>query len=550
MAPFKTHLTVLADSARRYPSLPAFRTPVIDNEAGSVQKWNVITYSQFQHDVELYARHWTRTLTATGLPRRSVVGLWLGGLTYADLALIYGIARAGYIPQLFSLKLPNPAVIYELLAKSRARTLIYDAAYAPSLTGCPVPTHAVADISADAQNVPLPSLTELSAVKASDTVMIFHTSGSTSGSPKLIPCSYSWLETIIAKAGQVSAPIRTAGQDVTVWMGSVCHIGQTFMLLGSLQHGACTIQPTQIAFSPAELLDMCTRCRLNRLNQFPAFLHVHLAASRTDAAVLAALRGLDEILYSGQPLPSADEEWMYAHDMQVTNLFGSTECGAMLLSRRGGARPCPPLRPMDGVKYAFLPVADGPSAGGAPARADASGYQNAHAPSAFRELVILADSGDCPDASLRAPDGHYHTGDLFVEVAPGAWVGRGRNDDWIKSASALRCDTRAIEENVRATCGALVSECVVVGSGRPSPALFVEAREGGGQVDAEKLKKEIIRRTRHFHARRYLHERITSTKVVVVVPAGTLPRTATKGNIRRKAVEDMFSSELDRMFAA
>jgi hypothetical protein len=36
---------------------------------------------------------------------------------------------------------------------------------------------------------------------------------------------------------------------------------------------------------------------------------------------------------------------------------------------------------------------------------------------------------------------------------------------------------RSIEDNVRATCGELVFECIVVGNGRSSPALFVEASE-------------------------------------------------------------------------
>ncbi|OSX55854.1 hypothetical protein POSPLADRAFT_1162708, partial [Postia placenta MAD-698-R-SB12] len=138
-------------------------------------------------------------------------------------------------------------------------------------------------------------------------------------------------------------------------------------------------------------------------------------------------------------------------------------------------------------------------------------------------------------------------GDLFVEVAPGAYVSRGRNDDWIKSSTALRCDTKAIEDNVRATCGDLVAECIVVGNGRPSPVVFVEALVA---MDAEKLRREIVRRTRQFHARRYVHERITSARMVVVVGRGTLPRTATKGNIRRRVVEDMFKVQLDAIFAS
>lgn len=105
---------------------------------------------------------------------------------------------------------------------------------------------------------------------------------------------------------------------------------------------------------------------------------------------------------------------------------------------------------------------------------------------------------------------------------------------------------RAIEDNARAMCGSLISECIVVGNGRPNPILFVEP---GTDMDHGKLRVEIIRKTRQFHARRYLHERITSVEMVVVVPRGSLPRTATKGNIRRKAVEEMYKTEMDQIFS-
>ncbi|GBE88711.1 acetyl-CoA synthetase-like protein [Sparassis latifolia] len=531
MVAFRTHLTVLAESAARYPLSPVFRTPLFDQKTTKVLEWRIITFSQFQSDVEHFARYWGRTLK--GVPQRSVVGLWLGGLSYVDALHIYGMARAGYVPQLFSLRLPNPDVIYDLMRKSNAKSLVYDPTYAVDLTSSPFPVHPAVDVSSiDLRSAPLPRMIE--AIKGTDTIMIFHTSGSTSGCPKLVPCSYFWLNAIIHKAGQVSKPISPK-QDVTVWMGSMCHIGQTFMFLGSLQHGACTIQPTEIGFSSDELVDMISRCELNRLNQFPAFLGIHIRNSRQNPKLLARLCGLDEILYSGQPMPREDEEWAYKNNMRITDVFGSTECGAMLVSVCGGGRPNPPVRPLQGTKYGFFPCS----------MTSEPGYSNANGN--LVELVILAESGDCPDPSLRSADGHYHTGDLFLEVSPGAYVSRGRNDDWIKSANALRCDTKAIEDNVRATCGDLVADCIVVGNGRPSPALFVEPLIN---MDVEKIRKEIIRKTRHFHSRRYLHERITSPNMVIIVPAGTLPRTATKANIRRRAVEDMFKVELDRIFNA
>jgi murein endopeptidase len=69
-------------------------------------------------------------------------------------------------------------------------------------------------------------------------------------------------------------------------------------------------------------------------------------------------------------------------------------------------------------------------------------------------------------------------------------------------------------------------------------------------MDHNKLKREIIRKTRHFHSRRYLHERITCPDMIVIVPRQSLPRTATKGNIRRKAVEEAYQTEIDRIFSS
>jgi hypothetical protein len=63
-----------------------------------------------------------------------------------------------------------------------------------------------------------------------------------------------------------------------------------------------------------------------------------------------------------------------------------------------------------------------------------------------------------------------------------------------------------------------------------------------------KLKREVLRRTRQFHSRRYLHERIVSADLIVVVEKGSLPRTATKGNVRRRATEEAFRTVLDEIY--
>lgn len=247
----------------------------------------------------------------------------------------------------------------------------------------------------------------------------------------------------------------------------MCHIGQSFsafisqvfiihlltrilVLIGTLQHGSCVIQPTVIAFSPEELVDMIHRCHLNRLRQFAAFLAMQLRASRHDTKLLSLLAGLDEVLYTGMALPREEEEWAYHSGLPIRvsvqyvpfarlvlmkrlqNLFGSTECGATLISVGGCDPSAPLLHSLEGVSYSFVPIHP---------EQNEAGHQST---ARMLEFIIRAESGDCPHPSLRSADGHFHTGDLFQEAAPGLYVFRGRDDDWIKSENSLRCDTKYV----------------------------------------------------------------------------------------------------------
>jgi acyl-coenzyme A synthetase/AMP-(fatty) acid ligase len=300
------------------------------------------------------------------------------------------------------------------------------------------------------------------------------------------------------------------------------------MLSGALQNGMCTIFPTSPNFSSAELLDMVSRCSLTRLRQFGSFLSNHFRSARSDSRVLDALRSLHEVLYVGIAISKEDEALAFEHGVKLHNMFGTTEMGAMLYTAEGECG----LRQIPGTDYAFWPT-------------EAEAPSSSEPQSELFELVILSSSLDCPHAKLRHADGHYHTGDLFEQIEPGLWRYRFRNDDWIKMESSLRCDTLAIEDEVRTLCADLVADCIVVGSGRPTPALFVEP--ASAKDDAE-LKEAILARLDHIHSGRYMHERIVLPQFIVVVPAKALPRTATKGNIRRKAVEDVFRAQLDAIY--
>lgn len=127
------------------------------------------------------------------------------------------MSRAGYIPQMFSLRLPNPVVIFELLQKAGARALICEPSFGVDLSGCPVLTYPAIQVrEQDAADIALPPLR--TDYPASDLVFVFHTSGSTSGSPKLVPCSRRWLDNIVTKSKQMAQVRSSQGQDVTVAM--------------------------------------------------------------------------------------------------------------------------------------------------------------------------------------------------------------------------------------------------------------------------------------------------------------------------------------------
>lgn len=314
----------------------------------------------------------------------------------------------------------------------------------------------------------------------------------------------------------------------------MAHSPQNFMLMGAIQHGSCTVQPTKVPYDTDELLDMIKSCNLNRINIYSPPLTTFLRISKQDQEVLRALTQLDDVLYSGLALPQEEEDWARKNGVHLTNIFGSTECGALLVSVGGSGAEARLFRPLDHTAYAFIPV---------------DSLDETETPQTkLLELVVLSQSGDCPEPSRRSQDGHFHTGDFFAEVIPGFYASRGRDDDWIKLANAVRCDTKGIEDEVRAVCADIMSECVVVGTGRRCPSLFVEAAVDSIKMDTDQLKLEIVRRMYNFNSRRYIEERISNPKLVFVVASGSLPRTSTKGNIRRRAVEEKYKGDMDKAY--
>ncbi|KAF4979159.1 hypothetical protein FZEAL_4587 [Fusarium zealandicum] len=531
MSVFQTHLSTLQARVAEHPTTPALRIP----DVGSGEtNWIDIPYSQFQDDVETTARYWAHEFSKRGFHDRSVIGLWLKGISYTDLVHLWAISRAGFIPQPISLRMTDPAVTYELLDRAGAVGLIHDPSFKSLLENSPVPAWPAGGIMAsDLQHLPLPELWRPS--HADDITMIYHTSGSSSGRPQLVPMTALWLDFTIEKTSELlpSSP-ESKGQQVTVPAGSFCHIGSTLTFIDSIRRSGCFILPTMIPYPVSELRRIIDDCGLTILTMFSAFVSKVFDEARRDSSLLGSLQRLDNVIYGGQALDSADETWARESGLGPVNVFAGTEVGVMLVSSEHYTEAGYLLEVFNGSNYEFIPV---------PASSDAS--------EKLLELVVPPESRDCPAPSLRSlEDGKFHTGDLFVEVSPGQYQAKGRQDDWIKMETALRCDTGSLERNAMESCGSdLISAAVVVGAERSSPVLIVEPKDGASDEEISHLKDKILARITAFHKRRYVHERIDDTRFILVVPRGTLPRTATKGNIQRKKVEESLRNELDKIYS-
>ncbi|KAF5253232.1 hypothetical protein FANTH_1828 [Fusarium anthophilum] len=528
MPGYTTHLTVLQRAAQDTPSLPALKIPYLSLD-GELQGWKDITCSQLLHDVEQSARYWSHKFSNKGINTGSIIGLWLKGTTYLDLLHIWGISRAGYVPQLISAHLTSSTVVRQLLIDAKVKGLIHDPAIAVSV-GEDVATFPAADfIGLAVEQFPLAEVN--SPTSGHEIVFILHSSGSTSGKPKL-DCNMPKTEDVTFRGPGAEY------QETNVASGSFCHVANALGFISYLNKGSCMTMPTPLPYSRPELRRMVKECTMTVLKMFSSFLADVIKEARKDPGLLAMLQSFDACTYGGLLLDKNEAAWAREQGINIVELFASTEVGCMMIGV--GGRHGKLLRMWPGSTFEMGPIsvalAD-TSPGDAP---------NIASRGIFVELVVPKYAPECPHPSLCDQDtGDFITGDIFLQVEPDRYISMGRNDDWIQMENSLRCDTRSIENNALEVCGEdLISAAVVVGAARTSPALIVEAKQ---LEDSGELQNKILHRITPFHERRYKHERILDSRLIVIVPNGAIPRTA-KGSIQRKVVEKEFKEDLDRIY--
>ena len=83
---------------------------------------------------------------------------------------------------------------------------------------------------------------------------------------------------------------------------------------------------------------------------------------------------------------------------------------------------------------------------------------------------------------------------------------------------------------------------------------IISVYDFGIQDDVPYLVMEYLAggtlRQAHPKGTRLTHEQIVDPKMIVIVERGSLPRTATKGNVQRKLTEEKYREVLDGIFSS
>jgi long-subunit acyl-CoA synthetase (AMP-forming) len=112
----------------------------------------------------------------------------------------------------------SPVVVYELLQKSGAQLLICDPSFTSVLELSPVPvTTSTSDIFDSSKVMATAQIEPIwTAETDEDVVVIYHTSGSTSGSPKLVAAMAGWFDFLIEKSESTGTGMQSIGQQKTM----------------------------------------------------------------------------------------------------------------------------------------------------------------------------------------------------------------------------------------------------------------------------------------------------------------------------------------------
>lgn len=374
-----------------------------------------------------------------------------------------------------------------------------------------------------------PDFTPHGATRASDPLLLYFTSGTTS-KPKLVEHTHesypvgslSTMYWIGLQPGDIHWNISSPGWAKHAWS----------CFFAPWNAGACVFVLNYTRFDAKTTLDTLVRHKVSTLCAPPTVWRMLVQEPLSAYAVQ-----LREIVGAGEPLnPDIIERVKSAWGIAIRDGYGQTETTCQIGNSPG--QPVVPGsmgRPMPGYRIALVDPDGQPAEEGEIVLplAESAGTQSNGGGQSWHPTGLMTRYANNADATAHVMrDGRYHTSDIAMRRQDGYYVYIGRADDVFKSSdyrlSPFELESALIEHEA-------VAEAAVVPSPDPLrlsvPKAYVMLRHG--YVFTPELAKSIFAFSR---------ERLSPYKRIRRIEAYELPKTIS-GKIRRV---DLRRREIER----
>lgn len=309
------------------------------------------------------------------------------------------------------------------------------------------------------------------------------------------------------------------------------------MTFGGMPHGLVTTMPpidwppssSAILASLETVKNMgfpvdCVHCAPTLI----ANLHEYITENTGDWTPLSTLRVLQP---GGAMLSEKVVKSLISHGVNMKSTYGSTEIG-------------PPFRSLPHTRdnpncYSFRNL-----------WAHSDKIKMEEVGEGLYECIIY--KGFPVGAELweeRPADEPFRTNDLFIQDPPssGNYVLMGRRDDILVHSNGNNTAAGQMQMDLQEELAAIASRLVMIGHTRPCVALLVQVKDGIDHSNPETLESiwvgvEVV------NSKSPTHSRIIKSMIYLVPTGQDLPVTP-KGNVKRKATEEIFSANIERLYA-
>ncbi|KAF9468258.1 acetyl-CoA synthetase-like protein [Collybia nuda] len=367
---------------------------------------------------------------------------------------------------------------------------------------------------------------------SSESVIIMHSSGST-GFPKTTRLT----QTIILQYARIAyyGDVDFCGQIVSIHAVPMFHMQGVAFLLRAVATGlVLAVFPPQtqaVPPTPARVLGGIKDDRCTMLTCVPSFLETW----SSDKDAIEVLISLKAVIFSGAPLSQKAGDILAAAGVNLHMYYAGTEVGCVskFIPRTAPAQDWQYISFSPHLEVHFIPQ---------------------DSENMIFELVTVESPAYTPGAINTSVNGKnaFATGDLFIRhaVDPSRWRVHGRVDDLIMLSTGEKTIPGPIEavfmEKPR------ITKTVMFGRGRPHNGIILELTASNWSLlddprEKQKFEEVLWYLMKQANAAAPSHSRLYKEMILLAHPSKPFLLTS-KGNVQRKAVLELYASEIEQAY--